>query len=282
MDSSSSEPIQLLSLGAGVQSSTLALMAARGEVGPMPKAAIFADTQAEPEGVYKWLDWLEKQLPYPVYRVTAGSLTKAQLMLRTSKKTGNTYVKTMIPAYVLKQDGKKGLLGRKCTADYKVRVILRKAKEIGLVPRACKTVKVIQWIGISMDEVHRMKPSREKWALNRWPLIEKEMTRDDCLNWMRRNGYPQPPRSACIYCPFHSDHEWKRLRNEEPAEWDKAVQFDADLREVLKKQTGTAVLHGTAYLHSSCKPLSEVDLGDVPDKNQLSLFGNECEGLCGV
>ena len=62
----SQEPIHVLSLGAGVQSSTLALMAAKGEVGPMPTAAIFADTQAEPASVYKWLDWLEAQLPFPV------------------------------------------------------------------------------------------------------------------------------------------------------------------------------------------------------------------------
>jgi hypothetical protein len=47
-----------LSLGAGVQSSTLALMAAHGEITPMPVAAIFADTQAEPASVYRWLDWL--------------------------------------------------------------------------------------------------------------------------------------------------------------------------------------------------------------------------------
>jgi 3'-phosphoadenosine 5'-phosphosulfate sulfotransferase (PAPS reductase)/FAD synthetase len=66
------EPIHILSLGAGVQSSTLALMAAAGEVTPMPAAAIFADTQDEPASVYRWLDWLEKQLPFPVYRVTAG------------------------------------------------------------------------------------------------------------------------------------------------------------------------------------------------------------------
>ena len=125
------DPIHLISLGAGVQSSTLALMAAKGEVGPMPKAALFADTQAEPESVYKWLDWLETQLPFPVYRVTAGSLTAEQLRTRVSKKTGNIYVKTMIPAYVLKPEGGKGLLGRKCTADFKVKVILKKARELG-------------------------------------------------------------------------------------------------------------------------------------------------------
>jgi len=36
--------LRALSLGAGVQSTTLALMAAHGEVGPMPDCAIFADT----------------------------------------------------------------------------------------------------------------------------------------------------------------------------------------------------------------------------------------------
>ena len=55
----------ICSLGAGVQSSTLVLMAARGELTPMPDAAIFADTGAEPEGVYTWLDELEKEIPFP-------------------------------------------------------------------------------------------------------------------------------------------------------------------------------------------------------------------------
>ncbi len=52
-------PIHIISLGAGVQSSTMALMAAHGEIEPMPDAAIFADTQNEPQRVYEWLDWLD-------------------------------------------------------------------------------------------------------------------------------------------------------------------------------------------------------------------------------
>ena len=64
----------IISLGAGVQSSTMALMAAQGEIKPMPDAAIFVDTQWEPAYVYKWLDWLETQLPFPVHRPTAGDL----------------------------------------------------------------------------------------------------------------------------------------------------------------------------------------------------------------
>src|SRR5690554_3624769 len=98
------EPIHLLSLGAGVQSSTMALMAAHGEITPMPMAAIFADTQAEPPSVYEWLDWLEKQLPFPVHRVTKGSLEEDATRMRISKK-GHKYSRTAIPFFTLSANG---------------------------------------------------------------------------------------------------------------------------------------------------------------------------------
>lgn len=69
---------RFLSLGAGVQSSTLALMIAHGELEPV-EAAIFADTGWEPRKVYEWLDWLEKQLPFPVHRVQRGDLRRDTL-----------------------------------------------------------------------------------------------------------------------------------------------------------------------------------------------------------
>ena len=50
--------LRVLSLGAGVQSTTLALLAVRGEIGPMPDCAIFADTGWEPRAVYEHLTWL--------------------------------------------------------------------------------------------------------------------------------------------------------------------------------------------------------------------------------
>ena len=274
------DPIHLISLGAGVQSSTMALMAAKGEIGPMPAAAIFADTGDEPVSVYKWLDWLETQLPFPVYRVQKGVISKDSLVIHVSKRTNRTYIKSLIPAFTLQPDGKKGLLGRKCTADYKVRQILRKAREIAQVPRGCKTVKVIQWIGISIDEAHRMKPAREKWSQNIWPLIDKEMSRKECLEWMRANNYPEPPRSACVYCPFHSDAEWRRLKTQEPHEFERAVKFERDLQHAASQQIA---LTGVPYLTRRCVPLDTIDFSEnQKGYQQLDMFGNECEGLCGV
>jgi len=184
----------------------MALMAAAGEITPMPKAAIFADTQAEPRSVYTWLDWLEKQLPFPVVRVTKGDLTTDSLKLRHRVKTeyaGTCYTRTNLPTYILNPNGTKGITQRQCTQDYKVKPI------VSLVKRMAKAAgtEAVQWIGISLDEVVRMKESREKRIKHRWPLVDLGMKRHNCLRWMERNGFPKPPRSACVYCPYHRDAE---------------------------------------------------------------------------
>ena len=270
--------VHIISLGAGVQSSTMALMAACGELTPMPTAAIFADTQAEPASVYKWLDWLETKLPFPVERVSKGSLTDVALKLRTRKTGHGQWAKSVIPAYTLEADGTKGHMQRVCTYDWKVMELLKAQRRIGKIKRGQKTVGVISWIGISYDELHRMKPSRKPWVEHIWPLVDKKITRTGCLKWMKAHGYPKPPRSACVYCPFHSDSEWLRLKTEEPTEFARAVQFERDLQETKSK---TDNMRGVPYLHNSRIPLDKADF-KKPEEPTPSLWGNECEGLCGV
>ena len=260
-----------LSLGAGVQSSCLALMAAKGEIGPMPDAAIFADTGAEPAGVYEWLDWLEKQLPFPVIRVDNGNLTEESLRLRTSKKTGKNYLGHAIPAYT----SGGGTWFRQCTDKHKLVPLNRKIQEL----RNGEPCTV--WIGISWDEIQRMRESRMRGVKHRWPLLEIQMRRHQCLDWMEANGYPKAPRSACVYCPYHSNKEWRRLKTEEPEAFAAAVEYEKRLQEQAAKAPR---LDETPYLHPSRVPLSEVDLRD-PDKNQGQLWNtmqNECAGMCGV
>jgi hypothetical protein len=278
-------PYNFLSLGAGVQSSTIALMAKHGEITPMPDAAIFADTQAEPASVYKWLDWLEPQLPFPVIRVTKGDMTSDSLIIKDRKDGTGRWSKSLIPAFIQNKDGSKGIMGRQCTYSYKVEQLERAARLHGKVKRGQKNVTVTQWIGISWDEIQRIKPSRVAWSQHRWPLVELRMGRRDCLKWMESHGYPKPPRSACVYCPFHSDNEWRRLRDQEPEEFQRAIRFEKDLQAVKAK---TERMRGVPFLHPSCVPLDQVDLSTDIERGQLSLwldeqsFGNECEGMCGV
>jgi hypothetical protein len=256
-------------------------MSAKGEIGMMPDAAIFADTQAEPESVYKWLEWLEKELPFPVYRVTHGSLTD-QITTVQKSKTG-MLLRNSIPVFVDSGNGKVGKVLRDCTSDFKIGPLLKKQKELAGVERGQKEITVTSWIGISKDEIQRMKESRVRWCQHRWPLIELGMDRRDCKKWMAENGYPEPPRSACSYCPFHSDREWRRLKLEEPEEFWEAVRVERAMQKLhCENAELPGALRGVPYLHRSLKPLDEIDFSSDVEKGQMTFWQEECDGVCGV
>ena len=162
--------LRVISLGAGVQSSVLALMAAKGEITPMPDCAIFADTQYEPDDVYEHLEWLEERLPYPVYKVTIGNIKEHAL--KGVNKSGSKFV--TMPFFT-----KSGIGMRQCTNDYKIQPIRTKTRELlGLKKgQRAKDVLCETWIGISVDEIQRVKENKDKYIINRWPLLELGMKR---------------------------------------------------------------------------------------------------------
>lgn len=263
--------LRVISLGAGVQSTTMALMAAHGEITPMPDCAVFADTGWEPKAVYEHLDWLRSGnvLPFPVHIVSAGNIREA-LLARGSKRAKRF---DAIPTY-LRNGAKDGIGRRQCTSHYKIEPIQKKCRALlGYLPRQrIPPNSVEKWLGITVDEIIRVTPSKIKWETKRHPLIEKRMHRSDCIEWLKREGYPQPPKSACIGCPFRSNDGWRSLTTDE---WLQAVEVDEAIRIPIKSP-------GMQFLHSSRMPLNLVDLSTPEDHGQLNLFLNECEGMCGV
>lgn len=293
--------LRVLSLGAGVQSTTLALMAAHGEVTPLPDLAVFADTGWEPARVYEHLNWLASTdvLPFPIHVVSAGNIREGLMRGADGQRWASipAFSRTVTPAgtriihYEEDADGERrpvghriverdeieiGMITRQCTTEYKLEPIRRHVRLLaGLEGKRSPSYPVVeQWIGISTDEAIRMKPSFQAWQVNRWPLIERRMSRADCLTWLRRHGYPIPPKSACLGCPFHSNARWRQIRDEDPAGWADAVDADRRIR------TGFRGMRAELYLHRSCVPLDEADLSD--NGSQLDLWPLECEGMCGV
>lgn len=271
--------INVLSLGAGVQSSTMLLMACLGQIIPKPDFVIFADTGWEPIATYKYLEWLKTEVKkYSVEVITTikGNI-RDDLMLQTKMQDviGKKSF-TNLPFFVLNKDGTKAISKRQCTAEYKIRPIQKRVRTLlGYLPRKRVKEKVIMWRGISLDEIERVAPSREKWITNRHPLIELEMTRLDCLNWCARNGFPTPPKSSCIGCPFHSDRMWLEMKRDNPIEWKDAVEVDKAIKKLPR-------FNGQAFLHRSCKPLEEVYLNEDQLEMDFEGFANECAGVCGV
>jgi len=265
--------IKVLSLGAGVQSTTMALMAARGEFEDTPDCAIFADTGAEPKPTYDYLDWLMSAgiLPFPVHVVSNGHIKND--LINGINSAGKRLAS--IPFFTL-HNGKKGMGRRQCTKEYKLQPIQKKARE--LLGGKTTIGGIEMWIGISTDEIIRMKPSRVKYINNRWPLIEKRMSRIDCLSWLEKNEYPLPPKSACTFCPFRNDAGWINMKEKDPDSFAEAVEVDRAIR-----LNGTAKrMKADLYLHRSLKPLEEVDLRSNSETGQMDMFLNDCEGMCGV
>lgn len=274
--------LRILSLGAGVQSSTLALMIERGEI-PNVDAAIFADVKGEPKSVETWLAYLETQITkFPIYKVTWRNLKQDVLDAAEGK-----YKPFTAPFFTKNiTTGKKGMLRRQCTSSYKIKPVVQKVRELlglqkGEKRKAGTTVEML--MGISKDEVVRMKTNPIKYITNVYPLIDKKLSRTDCLNWINKQGYPTPPRSACTFCPFHSTAEWREIKNNKE-EWAEVVAIDKAIRNQEKfkdKNLGKEITE-QLYLHNKCVPIDEIDFNEQ-DKQQDLFYGmeNECEGYCG-
>jgi hypothetical protein len=266
--------VRLLSLGAGVQSTVLALMAAAGELDQLD-GAIFADTGWEPQRVYDHLDRLAVVLAdadIPLYRVSKGNLRVDAL------DPAHRYAS--VPYFVRNPDGSEGMGRRQCTSEYKLAPIGRKVRELlgaagpdfRRVPKGRKTE---QWIGFSTDEVGRVSDKDSvSYIVKRYPLIELGMSRDDCERWLRRRGWGDVAKSACIGCPYHGNRQWRDLRDNHPEEWADAVEFDAAIR---KGGARGLPLNGEAFLHRSRVPLTLAPIDRVTSaewhSRQTDIFG---------
>ena len=270
---------RLLSLGAGKQSSCLLMMSEHGIL-PRLDAALFSDTGAEPLAVYEYLEWLKAHTTIPIITVMKNDGLEKNVINGIGVDAWRI---AQPPFFVKNNDGdgtdEGGTLWRICTREFKLEVLQKEVRRLlgfGHGERV-KDAHAEQWIGISMDEASRMKPARVKWMTNKFPLIDMGMTRNDCVKWMLDQGYPEPPKSACYFCPYHSNAYWREMKMNESEEFDRAVEFDHTIRSGKLKG-----VKGDVYLHRSMKPLDEIDFRNAEDRGQVNMFENECEGMCGL
>jgi len=310
--------LHALNLGAGVQSTTLELMFRQGLIvydGQPVKltAAAFADTVREPGYVYQHLSWLMLDTTdHPILTVSKSDIG-ADLM-RGENSTHQRFA--TIPAFTAKVEGHKdGIVRRQCTSEYKIKVLEKLWRRIvGATPGrpVLKSRKLYLYYGISLDEKGRAASIWEAYHIGRprknkdgslslkrngepcaarkstfeprFPLIDMGMTRTDCIAWLKTQNIPhEVRRSACVFCPFHSDAEWLELQRQDLEGWQYAVALDRRLREpgaIVNRK-----LDQKLYLHSSCVPLDLVQLDATPKAPkavQAEMWQNECAGMCGV
>lgn len=276
--------LRVLSLGAGIQSTTLLMLSAEGRLSKLD-AAIFADTGWEPRAVYQHLDRLDREIAQPagipIYRVSRGNIRHDAL--------DPAHRFASMPLFIKNRDGGDGMTRRQCSNEYKVVAIKAQVRELLGYPHPTPVPRgqyAEQWIGISRDEISRAKDSDVKYARNAFPLLDLDgaadgrggWTRDDCLRYLRSAGWESTPKSACIGCPFHGNRQWRDMRDNHPEEWADAVDFDRQIRSGNARGNANGKpLLGEAYLHASRLPLDQAPIDRVTahewKSRQTDVFG---------
>lgn len=254
--------LRVLSLGAGVQSSTVLLMMLNGEIKPAD-VCIFADTGNEPKEVYEHLERLKVMSTIPIHVVGNANIVKD-----VYDDVYNGFIK--IPLYTRNEKGNIGISQRQCTSDYKIRPIHSEIRRIlGRERLRYTSIEIV--MGVSYDELRRMAYPNKEWGIHCYPLVSNLLTREDCIKYYEDNGMPKPPRSACIMCPYRSDKEWLEMKEEKPHEFKEAVDFDHFVRDIQPMKN---------YVSRHGIPLDKVDFTKGMNQEK-ELVDVECEGYCG-
>lgn len=269
--------LRVLSLGLGLQSVTLAFMSARGDL-PMLDVAIFSDTGEEKRATYEYLDYLRERVPFPIHVVRAdrpslGDHARENVSLPLSGRP-------QLPLHTLSPDGSKGMLPKQCNSDWKKRVVHREIARMiqdrtGVRPPRHPVVE--EWLGMSDDELERISVSEKSYIHHRYPLVEHTLRfkRHHCTKYLLERQILLPPRSACKFCPFQRNDEWRDMRDNHPLDFADACDFDDAIRVPYRG------FEGHAFVHSQRVPLRKVNFSTPEDYGQGSVFG--CgDGVCGT
>lgn len=93
----------------------------------------------------------------------------------------------------------------------------------------------------------------------RFPLVERNITRQGCINIIKNAGLRVPIASGCWFCPFMSKLKIRKLYATYP-----------NLYERRKRMEAKAVERGGFYFDHEGRPMSAIAPEDMPPLEQWS------------
>lgn len=219
--------MQVISFGGGVQSTALLVLACQGVI--PHRIGVFANVGSDAEDPAT-IDYIrDHAMPYAQAHdfqlfetQRRHHRTGEPRSLLTDLEGDNRSI--IIP--VRMANGSPG--NRRCTADYKLRVVARWLRDHGATAEQPAEVAV----GISTDEWERANSARaEAWERKVYPLLELGHSRRACESIIADVGLPIPPKSSCWFCPFRSPADFRHMAVERPELFKKVVALEDRLNE---------------------------------------------------
>jgi 3'-phosphoadenosine 5'-phosphosulfate sulfotransferase (PAPS reductase)/FAD synthetase len=176
----------ILSFGGGINSSALLFLIKERHL-PLDEV-IFADTGNEFQATYQHIKEMNKIHPI--------TLVKSDL---AADLFDYCIEKRIVPSR----------MRRDCTGKFKVSPIRKYLRK-----KYGKKEKFILYIGIALEEAHRMRTSNVKYIENVYPLVDNRIDRNGCIEIIKNNGFNDVVKSGCWFCPFTRKDGWIKLYNE--------------------------------------------------------------------
>lgn len=255
--------MKILSCGAGMQSTALALMSCENKMKqgkfplvPVYDLVVFCDLGKEPPWVMKQVEFIRNACEEAGIRF---EVLKSPLYEDYLRDFGKRRV-VSIPFWTIGEDGKKGKMMRNCTMDYKIGLIQKFVRRELLGYRKGQRTKSEDLkahemhIGFSAEEKQRCRENPHPMFVNVFPLVEMGLERKDNYAYIRDVWGLITRASACTFCPFHRNYFFQHLKEHEPEEYADLVEFD----QMLESEQPKTKIKSKLYISRSRKRIIEL------------------------
>lgn len=260
--------VKILSCGAGMQSTAMALMSCENALAikegrdipnaeiPVYDLVIFCDLGLEPAWVATQWEFIKDACDKAgIPHKTLDTDLYGHLMANFGERRT-----VSIPWWTLGDDGKKSKMPRNCTIDFKVEMISKYIRWEVLGYRKKQRLQEYDkkahemHMGFSLEEKRRCKPSPNPMFINKFPLVD--------MGWTRANSYAycldvwdlKTKASSCTFCPYHTNHFYQYLKENNPDDYAAVVEVDHLLRDKNPKPP----MDSDLYISRSRKRLQEL------------------------
>jgi hypothetical protein len=257
MTTDNANPRFVFSCGGGVQSSACLVLAAQGRIpyrtfifanvgdkAESPDTIAYINAVLKPYAAEHGIEWIDIQrrrrdgTPVDLYEELHRPIRSIDIPIRVA-------------------NGSPG--NRNCTVEFKIKPIAKWIKR--------NAPNCILGKGISTDEPHRATPARESDGYtSAYPLIELGISRSNCLQIVADAGLPQPPKSACWFCPYKTTDGWTIMRREKPELFEASARLERFLN-TKRAAMGKDAVYLSGRGASKALPLERV----IPDQLGLQM-----------
>lgn len=273
--------MKILSFGAGMQSTALALMSCENAIRktnpyplvPIYDAVIFCDLGLEPT-------WVKEQMEF-----TRRSCESAGIFFKVLETPlYHDFVQNFgerrtvsIPWWTLRSDGHKSKMPRNCTIDYKVNEISKYVRWELLGYNRGQHLKPEDYkahemhMGFSAEESRRCGENPNKLFVNHFPLVEMGMTRADSYKYILEVWGLDTKASACAFCPFHRNYFFQYLKENDNEVYNAVIGID----NLLRDKNPRPPMDSDLFISRSRKRILDLTPDDCNDAEHFEYCGKK-------